>query len=117
MHRLIEDYGITHFGTSAKYLSILEQKSVDPKAAGLALQGKAAAVVTNPIQKQTLYAAGFTNEGHTDYLADLARRGGFKAEPVMMLATGSLRTVPVTVHVPLAEVPARLNRDLIEFLA
>jgi 4-hydroxythreonine-4-phosphate dehydrogenase len=86
--------------------------SID-KAAGLALQGKAAAVVTNPIQKQTLYAAGFTNEGHTDYLADLARRGGFKAEPVMMLATGSLRTVPVTVHVPLAEVPARLNRDLI----
>lgn len=37
MHRLIEEYGITHFGTSAKYLSILEQKSVDPKAAGLAL--------------------------------------------------------------------------------
>lgn len=37
MHRLIEEYGITHFGTSAKYLSILEQKSVDPKAAGLKL--------------------------------------------------------------------------------
>ena len=37
MHRLIEEYGITHFGTSAKYLSILEQKSVDPRAAGLAL--------------------------------------------------------------------------------
>lgn len=38
MHRLIEEYGITHFGTSAKYLSILEQKSVDPRAAGLALR-------------------------------------------------------------------------------
>jgi acetoacetyl-CoA synthetase len=37
MHRLIEEYGITHFGTSAKYLSILEQKTVDPRAAGLAL--------------------------------------------------------------------------------
>lgn len=38
MHRLIDELGITHFGTSAKYLSILEQKSVDPAAAGLALK-------------------------------------------------------------------------------
>jgi acetoacetyl-CoA synthetase len=37
MHRLIDEFGITHFGTSAKYLSILEQKLVDPKAAGLSL--------------------------------------------------------------------------------
>lgn len=37
MHRLIDEFDITHFGTSAKYLSILEQKSVDPRAAGLAL--------------------------------------------------------------------------------
>ncbi|KAH7355748.1 hypothetical protein BKA66DRAFT_515892 [Pyrenochaeta sp. MPI-SDFR-AT-0127] len=37
MHRLMDEFAITHFGTSAKYLSILEQKSVDPKAAGLSL--------------------------------------------------------------------------------
>ncbi|KAF2681669.1 acetoacetate-CoA ligase [Lentithecium fluviatile CBS 122367] len=37
MHRLIDEFGITHFGTSAKYLSVLEQKLVSPKAAGLAL--------------------------------------------------------------------------------
>jgi len=37
MHRLIDEFNITHFGTSAKYLSILEQKSVNPKAAGLRL--------------------------------------------------------------------------------
>ncbi|KAF2281088.1 acetoacetate-CoA ligase [Westerdykella ornata] len=37
MHRLIDEVGITHFGTSAKYLSILEQKSVSPRAAGLSL--------------------------------------------------------------------------------
>jgi 4-hydroxythreonine-4-phosphate dehydrogenase len=84
------------------------------EAVELALQDKVAAVVTNPIQKQTLYAAGFRNEGHTDYLADLARRAGHTCEPVMMLAAGNLRTVPVTVHVPLAEVPARLTRNLIE---
>ncbi|KAH9877857.1 hypothetical protein J1614_003074 [Plenodomus biglobosus] len=38
MHRLIDEFDITHFGTSAKYLSILEQKSVNPKAAGLRLE-------------------------------------------------------------------------------
>jgi acetoacetyl-CoA synthetase len=37
MHRLIDELGITHFGTSAKYLSVLEQKSVNPAAAGLGL--------------------------------------------------------------------------------
>ncbi|KAI4932932.1 hypothetical protein J4E85_003335 [Alternaria conjuncta] len=37
MHRLIDEFDITHFGTSAKYLSILEQKSIDPSAAGLAM--------------------------------------------------------------------------------
>jgi acetoacetyl-CoA synthetase len=37
MHRLIDEFGITHFGTSAKYLSVLEQKSVSPTSAGLSL--------------------------------------------------------------------------------
>ena len=38
MPRLIEELGITHFGTSAKYLSVLEQKSVMPKDKGLSLR-------------------------------------------------------------------------------
>ena len=38
MHRLIDEVGITHFGTSAKYLSVLEQKSISPSAAGLSLK-------------------------------------------------------------------------------
>ncbi|KAF2011452.1 acetoacetate-CoA ligase [Aaosphaeria arxii CBS 175.79] len=38
MHRLIDEFGITHFGTSAKYLSVLEQKDVSPSAAGLSLE-------------------------------------------------------------------------------
>lgn len=38
MHRLIDEYDITHFGTSAKYLSVLEQKLVNPTAAGLQLK-------------------------------------------------------------------------------
>ena len=74
-------------------------------AVGLALAGEAAGVVTGPIQKETLYQAGFSFQGHTDYLAHLAHAAGYEAEPVMMLSADDFRTVPVTVHIPLAQVP------------
>ncbi len=57
--------------------------------------GRAAALVTNPINKDALYRAGFRHPGHTEYLAELAG----SAEPaVMMLASRDLRVVPVTIH-------------------
>ena len=62
--------------------------------------GRASAVVTNPISKSVLYAAGFGFPGHTEYLAALT---GAAAAPVMMLAGPSLRVVPVTIHLALAE--------------
>ncbi len=82
-------------------------------AVDLVLAGRAAGMVTLPIQKEALYEAGFDFEGHTDYLADLARRAGHVATPVMMLTAQDLRTVPVTVHIPLEDVPARLATDAI----
>ncbi|MDB5395297.1 MAG: pdxA [Rhodospirillales bacterium] len=57
--------------------------------------GQASAIVTNPIQKSTLYAAGFSYPGHTEFLAALA---GISSPPVMMLVIDGLRVVPVTVH-------------------
>jgi 4-hydroxythreonine-4-phosphate dehydrogenase len=62
--------------------------------------GRAAAIVTNPINKDLLYRAGFHHPGHTEYLAELAGSG---AEAVMMLACPELRVVPVSIHVPLRE--------------
>ncbi len=67
------------------------------RAVGLVQAGEAAAMVTNPISKATLYGAGFGYPGHTEFLAALT--GG--AQPVMMLANAYLRVVPVTVHVSL----------------
>src|SRR5882672_8444344 len=67
--------------------------------------GRAAAVVTNPINKQVLYAAGFQHPGHTEYLAELA--GG--VQPVMMLACPELRVVPVTIHLALRAAVAALT--------
>jgi 4-hydroxythreonine-4-phosphate dehydrogenase len=68
--------------------------------------GRASAVVTNPIQKQTLYAAGFRHPGHTEFLEELA---GGDAKAIMMLACPGLRVVPVTVHIALKDVPQRLK--------
>jgi 4-hydroxythreonine-4-phosphate dehydrogenase len=82
-------------------------------AAGLAMDGAASAIVTNPIAKHIMAAAGFPHPGHTEYLGSLARDRGFSASPVMMLASEALRVVPVTIHVPLAEVPALLTAELI----
>ncbi len=86
------------------------------QAVALTLRGKAGGVVTLPIQKESLYEAGFDFEGHTDYLAALAQRLGSLRErplPVMMLTAKGLRTVPVTIHIPLREVPARLSEEAI----
>ena len=77
------------------------------------LAGKAAALVTNPIQKEALYAAGFRHQGHTDYLAALASKTGQRSQEVMMLVARDLRTVPLTVHIPFKDVPAALNAEMI----
>ncbi|MEE3622517.1 4-hydroxythreonine-4-phosphate dehydrogenase PdxA [Nitrospirillum sp. BR 11752] len=79
--------------------------SID-RAVALVRGGRAAAVVTNPIQKSSLYAAGFRHPGHTEYLAHLA---GMTEEPVMLLEGGGLRVALATIHVALKDVPSLLT--------
>jgi 4-hydroxythreonine-4-phosphate dehydrogenase len=84
------------------------------RATQLALEGAAAAVVTNPINKKALYDAGFRHPGHTEYLADLCARAlGREFMPVMLLTGPDLSCVPVTIHIPIADVPAALTTGLI----
>lgn len=80
------------------------------RAVAVVGSGAASAVVTLPVQKESLMSAGFVHPGHTEFLAELtgARRS------VMMLVGGGLKVVPLTVHVPLAEVAGRLTAALIE---
>jgi 4-hydroxythreonine-4-phosphate dehydrogenase len=77
--------------------------------------GRIRAIVTNPIAKSVLYRAGFSHPGHTEFLADLAGRHwpGRRHHPVMMLASDALKVVPLTIHVPLINVPKLINRGLI----
>ena len=78
------------------------------RAVQLTQSGEASAVVTNPIHKSALYAVGFAHPGHTEFLAELAGPGH---QSVMMLASEELRVVPVTIHIPVAEVARSLTGD------
>ncbi|MBR0713760.1 4-hydroxythreonine-4-phosphate dehydrogenase PdxA [Bradyrhizobium liaoningense] len=91
------------------------------------VEGRAAAVVTNPIAKSVLYRAGFRHPGHTEFLAELAGAGsrqenatkrevgrdGRVPQPVMMLWSPALAVVPVTIHLSLRDALAQLSSELI----
>jgi 4-hydroxythreonine-4-phosphate dehydrogenase len=80
------------------------------RAVRLAQSGQASAVVTNPIAKSVLQAAGFPHPGHTEFLAALT---GVAGREVMMLAAPALRVVPVTIHVSLRASLDLLTTDAI----
>ena len=83
------------------------------RAVSLVRDGRAAAVVTNPIHKHVLYEAGFQHPGHTEFLAELAAENGRVPTPVMMLACPQLRVVPVTIHLPIRRAVAELTSEMI----
>lgn len=76
-----------------------------------ALSGLASGLVTAPVSKGQLSEIGWDYPGQTEFLADACGRP--YRDAVMMLAGPSLRTIPLTVHVPLAEVPGLISVDLI----
>ena len=69
------------------------------QAVTLARRGDVSAIVTAPVNKEALAAAGVAFPGHTEMLQSLATGPGGMPPPVrMMLANDELRTVLVTVH-------------------
>ena len=80
-------------------------------AVGLTRSGAASALITGPVSKAQLYAIGFTHPGQTEFVAE---RCGIAGDMVaMMLAGPTLRTVPVTTHIALKDVPAAVTTELI----
>ena len=71
------------------------------EAVRLALAGEIAAIVTAPIHKEALAAAGVAYPGHTEMLQALSAPGGAAPPVRMMLANDELRTVLVTIHLSL----------------
>jgi 4-hydroxythreonine-4-phosphate dehydrogenase len=84
-------------------------------AAGLALGGDVAGVVTAPIAKAPLYEAGFKFPGHTEFLGELTAAAPYDGArgPIMMLTARDLRVTLVTVHEPLARAPSLLSGEAI----
>ena len=80
-------------------------------AVGLARSGATAGLVTGPVAKAQLYGIGFVHPGQTEFVAE--RCGVATDNVVMMLAGPTLRTVPITSHVALRDVPGMLSIELI----
>lgn len=91
-------------GASAALLSLEE-------ATRLVRENEGSALVTAPVSKHELVQVGFGFPGQTEFLAE--RCGIAWQETVMILAGPSLRTVPLTIHCALADVPGKLSTDLI----
>ncbi|MCI9865957.1 4-hydroxythreonine-4-phosphate dehydrogenase PdxA [Rhizobium skierniewicense] len=100
--------GQPHVGAALATIKAIET------AVQFTVDKRVSAVVTNPIAKSVLYEAGFGYPGHTEFLAELAKKlTGQATTPVMMIAGPKLRVVPVTIHIPIAEVPGALTEELI----
>ena len=76
-------------------------------ATKLALDGRVAAIVTAPINKAAINAAGFSYAGHTELLADLTDSPGAR----MLLVAPGLRVIHNSTHVSLREAIERVTRN------
>ncbi len=76
-------------------------------ATDLCLREKYQALVTAPVNKAAINDGGIPFSGHTEWIAE--RCGSF--DPVMMLASSSLRVCLATTHLPLADVPGAITAD------
>lgn len=72
--------------------------------------GRIDAIATAPINKEAFAAAGLPWRGHTDLLAHLTDA----PRVAMMFYAETLRVILATVHIPIADVPRALTRDVVE---
>ncbi|MDR1695994.1 MAG: 4-hydroxythreonine-4-phosphate dehydrogenase PdxA [Endomicrobium sp.] len=69
------------------------------------LDGKAGALVTAPVSKESLKLAGVKYPGHTELLAALTK----SRDVAMLMACGEILSVMVTRHIPLSQVSKKLK--------
>lgn len=80
-------------------------------AAQLCLSGRATAMVTGPVHKGVINDANIPFTGHTEFLAELSN-----SQPVMMLATESLRVALATTHLPVREISNAITTDSLIYI-
>ena len=79
------------------------------KAVALTMKREADAMVTAPINKEVMNAAGHHYAGHTELLADLTNTGEYG----MMFEGGGLRVMLATIHVALKDVPKLITTSTV----
>jgi 4-hydroxythreonine-4-phosphate dehydrogenase len=79
------------------------------KAADLALANKVDSIVTAPLNKEAMHMGGYNYPGHTELLAEKSETNDY----AMMLATGNLRVVHVTTHIPFKDILKHLTKERI----
>jgi len=90
--------------------------SLDAAASAIE-RGECSALVTAPIHKQAIFAAGSPHPGHTELLAARAGLTRYGHDYAMYFDSPSIRTVLATVHVPLREAINAINADDLTALA
>ena len=103
-----EDVAI-QFGERSATMAAYAIKSLETAALDLA-SGKVDVLVTAPIDKNSMQQAGFAFPGHTEFLQQMA---GSESEVLMLLIADELRVGTVTGHIPLKDVSAAINSELI----
>lgn len=110
-------YGAINFvDVGEKELKIEPGKATEAaaKAAMAALEaaakdlknGSLNAVVTAPINKESINAAGFGFTGHTEFFADKA-----EGEAMMIMCSEILRVALATIHIPVEKVSSSINKE------
>lgn len=110
------EISVSHVPIAGSYApGVLDIKNVPGVLAALdqaiagCTQGNFAGLVTGPMQKSIVNEAGIAFSGHTEYLAEAC-----DAEVVMMLAADNLRVALATTHLPLAAVPAAIQKPALD---
>jgi 4-hydroxythreonine-4-phosphate dehydrogenase len=93
------DWGKPNFASGAAVVDYIR------RAVSLTLDRQADALVTAPISKEMMNAAGHRYAGHTELLADLTHTRDYG----MMFVGGGLRVILATIHVALKDVPRHIT--------
>jgi 4-hydroxythreonine-4-phosphate dehydrogenase len=102
-HKVPAGYGIVDSACGRAAALCIE------RAAALAMKGEVDAVVTAPINKESLNLAGYSYPGHTEFLRQLTGASDIG----MLLTLGDFRVIHVTTHTAIRQVPDLVTRERI----
>ena len=111
-----ESSGNIRFGQISEEYGRIALKSIDA-ALGAIERGECSALVTAPLHKQAIAAAGSTYPGHTELLAARAGLTRYAFDYAMYFDSPTIRTVLLTVHLPLREAIGQVEETSIVALA